>query len=177
MNFLPQNMQRAFARDRIIRLLSACGFSVFILSIVSLALLIPPYLAVLSDKEERIQNISELKKATQATELETALAGHAATLRAYIPASGVASYKPLNLLREVLAARPQGISITGWSMARGSREGTFQIQGTGITRDALLSFRTAVRALPFSRDANYSQQILTVKDNTNTLFTLTIILK
>lgn len=170
-------MQRAFARDRIIRLLSACGFSVFILSIVALALLIPSYLAALSDKDERIQNIAELKKATQATELETALAGHAATLRAYIPTNGVASYKPLGLLRQTLTVRPEGISITGWSMARNGRDGTFQLQGTGITRDALLTFRTAVRALPFSRDANYSQQILTVKDNTNTLFTLTIILK
>lgn len=175
MNFLPQYMQRAFARGQVTRLLSACGFAFFILSIVALSLLVPAYLTITGDRNDLEQRITDLKNTSPATELETSLAGHAATLRSYIQTGGVASYQPLNLLKEALAVRPAGISVASWSMARNGSDGSLQLQGIGATRDALLAFRTNVRALPFVKCANYSQQILTVKNDTP--FTITLGLK
>jgi len=61
-----------------------------------------------------------------------------------------ARYTPWTIALTAMTDRaPSGTTLTAITIDRAA---TFHIEGTAVTRDALLAFRDAVQAIPFSRD-------------------------
>lgn len=175
MNFLPQHMQRAFSRERIIRLLAASAFSYFTLCVIAAALMVPTYLAVKWEGKTLVDQEKHLRETSTESASEASFSARVAKVRTYLPKEGTLTTPPLELLKEFFAVVPAGVVVQNWSYARSGGEVAFRLTGVGENPNALIAFRKAALLLPFVKDASYSRQFLTEK--TNIVFSLSLTLK
>lgn len=147
-NVLPTKYSIAAWRVYRTRVVLAAAASMFIGACVALLSLLPGYIVL------RIAN-ANLQQATSATTTTTtsessSLARTRSLVTVLTPL--VASSSPSERMLQLIALRPQGITLQELSYTRGS-PGTIILSGTAISSMAIDQYRNALRAAPDVLDA------------------------
>ncbi len=97
--------------------------------------------------------------------------------------SEIAFLKPSNtnadiaisrLMSEILAQKPEGISVASFAFGRSGNAVTIQLSGNASTREGLLLFQRLLKENALIADAKYSQSFITKKTDIDFMITISL---
>lgn len=176
-NLLPHERRHALSRDYFFSLGVVATIGVTVLTLVSMALLVPTYILLTERtraKEAQLASIESVLSSTSETELAARLATlskNTETLSALArtPSASV-------LMRSVLAVPRPGITLSGfvYTPAEGALAGTLAISGVAALRTALRSYQFALQNESFVQGAELP--VSAYAKDSNIAFTVTLTL-
>ncbi len=176
MNLLPQQEKLSLQREISMRLIIAACFLVVLVEGIGLVLLLPTYAIVRAQHDAFSSGVAQLQQTVSGKgSVEDELKKHADNIHNFLSDVGIARYAPSDLIGELLAVRPVGVSTKTIAFTRNGNTGGLQFSGAGATREGLLEYQKNVRELPFVAEAHYAESFLTKKVDIS--YNLTITLK
>lgn len=175
-NLLPQERQRALAREYLLRLGTVAAFMLTALAFVAGLLLLPTYVFLSRSAATKEAHLANVESALS-SENEAALSAHLAALSSdaeLLIALGRAPSASATI-RDVLAISRPGIALSGFTYTpAGNGPGTLAVSGIAATRDALRTYQLALQKAPFAASAELP--VSAYAKDANIVFTITITL-
>jgi hypothetical protein len=166
-NVLPREIRKELWIRRLARFASALSLILLVVALLSLLALLPSYVILTIDGAP---NVATPSPQNSATAQDRAAVAHAqALIKKLSPLTATTS--PQALLREALAARPAGISVTHLTVTSGT-PGTIILSGKAAQTDAISAYRTALLS-----DAHFKSVTVPVGDlagNVDGTFSVTL---
>ena len=176
-NLLSLIEKKKILREYRFRLGAIFFFGVFLLELLTLALLIPSYATINSSAKVLAADL-EAKKANalpggDAAQVElNKIKGEIELLNA---TNAVLDIPPSSILEDVFEVKPKGIDISSFVYGRTETTVVLQASGVAQTREDLFAFQRSLRANAHFDDVQYAQNFITKKNDIS--FQLTLKLK
>ena len=175
-NLLPRTEKRKLQQEFRLRYAVTVLWTLFMLEAILLALLVPSYLKInltmmgieddlAAKKAIAIPGGDDVQKGITRIKSEIALL-KSTNSNANIPIS--------QLITEIFAQKPEGISIASFSYGRSGEAVTIQLTGNASTREDLLLFQRLLKENVRIADAKYSQSFITKKTDIDFMITVTL---
>ena len=78
------------------------------------------------------------------------------------------------LMTDILAQKPEGVSVASFAYGRSGKAVTMQLSGNASTREGLLLFQRLLKENSLIADAKYSQSFITKKTDIDFMITITL---
>lgn len=175
-NLLPRTEKRKLQKEFRLRYAVTALWAFFMLEVIMFALLAPSYLKInftmmsLEDelaakKAVAIPGGDNVQKGINNIKSEIALLKSSNTN---------ADTAISQLMTEILAQKPDGISIASFAYGRSGNAVTMQLSGNASTREDLLFFQRLLKENVRIADAKYSQSFITKKTDIDFMITISL---
>ncbi|HEY9585847.1 MAG TPA: hypothetical protein VJJ02_04645 [Candidatus Paceibacterota bacterium] len=164
-NLLPEDEKKKLTRERRVRLGVVMLWCVFALEMLTLLFFTPAYYVLYLNTEDLTQAISERRALTPkgTNEAQASLAKIKKEMALLQPSSGIADVLPSVLFGEVVAQKPQGVTLNVLTYTRATEDVTIQLSGIALVQEDLLAFRRNVKTNPRVVDFKYGSSFITKK--------------
>lgn len=175
-NLLPRTEKRKLQKEFRLRYAVTALWTFLILEVILLALLVPSYLKI-NLTMMGIEDDLAAKKAVAIPGGEDAqnginkIKGEIALLK---PTNTNADIAISQLMTEILAQKPEGVSIASFAYGRSGNIVTIQLSGNASAREDLLLFQRLLKDNTRIADAKYSQSFITKKTDIDFMITITL---
>jgi Tfp pilus assembly protein PilN len=162
-NLLPTAHERSLKRDYYLRLISLVALMLSLVIFLGGLLLIPSYFLARASADASTRYVAALEETVGLRE-RSGVGATVATLAERVRILNEYAAAPVTpgIVTALIGAMPKGIALTSLSITRTSAGASVSINGSAASRDALLSFATALKdvhafsgvALPVSQLAS-----------------------
>lgn len=175
-NLLPEFEKRKRLKEYRLRASVIILCSVFFLEILAAVLLAPSYYLIDTAKNALTRELAAKKEVTaSATEdpqkKSTLIMSEILLLNPPLRSSDI---PPSQILSEILAHKPQGISVSSFAYGRAGTGASAQLSGVSETREDLLAFQRMLKDNQRFGDIKYAQSFITKKTDIDFQLTVTI---
>ncbi len=177
-NLLPEFEKRKLLKEYRLRAGIIILCSVFFLEILSAVLLAPSYYLIDAAKNALTAELAAKKGVTSSAVEDPQNKGALITSDILLlnPPLGSGDIPPSQILSDILAQKPQGISVSSFAYGRAGTTGaSAQLSGVAGTREDLLAFQRMLKENPRFSDIKYAQSFITKKIDID--FQLTVMIK
>ncbi len=175
-NLLPRTEKRKLKIEFRLRYAVTVLWTLFMLEVILFALLVPSYLKInltmigieddlAATKAIAIPGGDDVQKGINNIKNEIALLK---------PTNTNADIAISQLMTEILAQKPEGVSIASFAYGRSGNAVTTQLSGNASTREDLLFFQRLLKENARIADAKYSQSFITRKTDIDFMITITL---
>lgn len=173
-NLLPQSEKKKLENEYRLHLAVVVLCLCFILELLMLLALAPSYLRIAATTSA-LEAELEQKKAQNppgGEEAQQQLAAINSEMQLLKLGTATSDTPPSILIKELLAAKPEGISVSAIAYGKSGGTVSLQLSGNATTREDLLAFQRELKNNPHWSDIRYAQSFITKKTDID--FQLTV---
>ncbi len=175
-NLLPHTEKRKLQKEFRMRYAVTALWTIFMLEVTLFALLAPSYLKI-NLTMMGIEDELAAKKAIAipgGDNVQNGINKIKSEIALLKPTNTNADIVISQLMTEILAQKPEGVSIGSFAYGRSGNAVTMQLSGNASTREDLLFFQRLLKDNMRIADAKYSQNFITKKTDIDFMITITL---
>lgn len=175
-NLLPPTEKRKLQKELRLRYSVTALWTFFMLEVILFALLAPSYLKI-NLTMMGIEDDLAAKKAIAipgGDNVQNGINKIKSEIALLKPTNTSADILVSQLITEIFAQKPEGVSISSFAYGRSGNAVTMQLSGNATTREDLLLFQRLLKENARIADAKYSQSFITKKTDIDFMITITL---